>query len=71
MPFSTGNTLGSAQSKTANQASTPLTTIAEAVERSLAVLIVAVENNQTTDGDEGSVTSVTDTGSNSWNKVIE
>lgn len=38
----------------------------------LVVVCVAVDNNQTTDGDEGAVSSITDsTGSNTWTKAKE
>ena len=65
-------TLGSAQSKTADQSSAVLTTSAAAEAGNVVVLIVAVDNNQTADGDEGAVTSVTDSaGGNTWTKGVE
>lgn len=37
----------------------------------VAVLLIAVDNNQATDGDEGAVTGVTDTAGNTWTKAVE
>lgn len=37
----------------------------------LCVIGYAVDNNQTTDGDEGAVTSVTDSAGNTWVKAVE
>lgn len=57
-------------SKTANQASTTITVDnAEYTAGRLAVLAIAVDNNQTTDGDENAVTSISDTRSNTWVKA--
>lgn len=72
MAFTDLGGFGTAQSSTANQASTTLTTSATANAGNLFIIIVAVDNNQTTDGDEGAVTSVTDSvGGNTWIKGLE
>jgi hypothetical protein len=75
--FSAGNfdfqsigTLGSTQSSTANQASLVLTTTAACESANTCACAVAVDNNQTTDGDEAAVT-ITDSASNSWIKAVE
>ena len=72
MAFTDSNALFGTTSKTANQTDRtiqPLTlTIAAG---SLVVISVAVDNNATTDGDEGAVTGVSDTKSNTWTKAIE
>src|SRR3972149_5963561 len=71
MTFASGGTLGSNQSKTTNQTSIAMTTSAVAEADTLVVVFVAVDNNQTTDGDEGAVTSIVDSASNTWVKVAE
>ena len=64
--------LGGTQSKTANQASLALTTIAAAEAGNVAVIIVACDNAGTVDGDEGAVTSISDSaGGNTWSKALE
>lgn len=68
MAIASVGSLGTAQSKTADQASAVLTTSAALSAGNVAVLVVAVDNNQTTDGDEAAVTSVTDSGGNTWTK---
>lgn len=61
-----------ANSLTANQASLVLTTATTAgAIGDLAVLMYAVDNNQTTDGDEGAVTAVSDSAGNVWLKAKE
>lgn len=56
---------------TANQASFSTVSLNLTLD-SFYVLIIAVDNNQTTDGDEGAVTSVTDSGGvNVWSKAVE
>jgi hypothetical protein len=65
-------TLGSNQSATDNLASLAITTSAAAEAGNLAVLCVAVDNNGTGDGDEGAVSSITDSnGTNTWTKLVE
>jgi len=72
MAWSEWNLNFTVNSKTANQASL-VGTILNAINiDDVAVLVVAVDNNQTTDGDEGAVTSVTDSsGGNTWTKAAE
>lgn len=70
--FGSVGTIGTVQSATANQASLQLTTTANAEAGNLVIIQVAVDNNQTTDGDEGAVSSVVDsTGNNTWTKIRE
>lgn len=64
-------TLGSTQSKTADQSSLALTTSAACESGNVCVCAVSVDNNGTTDGDEGAVTSITDSASNTWSEIIE
>lgn len=64
-------TLGSTQSSTANQSSLALTTSAACESGNVCACVVTVDNNGTTDGDEGAVTSITDSASNTWSEVIE
>lgn len=71
MAIASVGTLGSANSKTANQASATLTTSSALAAGNVGVLVVAVDNNQATDGDEGAVTGVTDSGGNTWTKGAE
>src|SRR3989304_6860607 len=71
MTFASSGTLGSAQSKTANQTSIAMTTSAVAEADTLVVVFVAVDNDQTTDGDEGAVTSIIDSSGNTWVKIVE
>jgi hypothetical protein len=71
MTFGSGGTLGSNQSKVANQTSIQMTTSAVAEADTLVVVFVAVDNNQTTDGDEGAVTSIVDSAGNTWVKIAE
>jgi len=69
--FTSAGSLGTFQSSTANQSSIAFVTSQAIAIGQLAVLIAALDNNQTTDGDEGAVSSVTDTASNTWSKAIE
>lgn len=72
MAFASVGSAGSGSSKTANQSSTALTTSATIEAGNLAVLMIAVDNNASTDGDEGAVSSVTDSaGGNTWSKALE
>jgi hypothetical protein len=60
------------QSKTANMSSFSVISNTQTLPAGyLAVLLVAVDNSQTTDGDEGAVSSVTDTHGNTWLKAAE
>jgi len=63
--------LGSVQDKTANKSSMALATAAQLDAGRIGVLCVAVDNNQTTDGDEGAVSGVVDDAGNSWTKAAE
>ena len=69
--WSSIGSLGSAGSKTANQASLNLVTTANLEAGRVAVVLIAVDNNQTTDGDENAVTSVVDSAGNTYTKARE
>lgn len=74
MAFADLNIFNAANSSTANQASITINTGGTYPVGTLAVLIIALDNNQTTDGDEGAVTGITDDasgGSNTWSKGAE
>lgn len=63
--------LGTATSTAADQSSLALTTSADLLAEQVGVIIIAVDNNQTTDGDEGAVTGVVDSAGNVWLKGAE
>ena len=64
--------LGTALSSGNNQSSLVLTTTADAEAGNLVVLLVAVDNNQTTDGDSTAVSGITDSaGGNTWTRGKE
>lgn len=63
--------LGNLASNTANQASATITTVVVAEVGRLLVLAIAVDNHASVDGDEGAVSSVTDSAGNSWQKAGE
>lgn len=67
---SVGN-LGSLGVKAADQASLVLTTIAAIQVDNVGVIMIGVDNFQTTDGDEGAVTGVVDSAGNTWTKALE
>lgn len=73
MGFASIGSFGSNQSAAANQASTTLTLSGgfSAAIGNLVVVIMAVDNFQTTDGDEGAVSTVTDSKGNTWIKALE
>ena len=72
MAFGSKGAGGSVGSATANQASITLTTATTNLAAGdLGVIIVCGDNNQTGDGDEGMVTSVTDSAGNGWVKAVE
>lgn len=71
MAFASVGTLGTVGSITANQSSVVLTTTATLEAGNLGVIVIAVDNNQTTDGDEGAVSSVADSAGNTWTKAGE
>lgn len=71
MAFAAVGTLGTVQSATANQSTLVLTTSATLEAGNLGVIVIAVDNNQTTDGDESAVTGVVDSAGNTWTKGAE
>jgi hypothetical protein len=71
LAFASVGSIGSVQSKSANQSSLVLTTNATLNADNLGVLIVAVDNNATADGDEGAVSGVVDSAGNTWTKGHE
>lgn len=65
-------TLGSTQSKAANQATLVLTTSAALEAGNVGVIIIAKDNDAGTDDTDGNeVTSVTDSAGNTWTKALE
>lgn len=70
MAFASVGTLGTVQNKT-SQTSTSLTTSASASAGDLVVLVIAKDNVSTTDGETSEVSSVTDSGGNTWTKAKE
>lgn len=70
MAITDGGAIGGANNKTANQSSFTLTTTAAVSAGQLVVFCFACDNNATTDGDEGAVSSVT-FGSESATKAVE
>jgi hypothetical protein len=72
MTFASKGTGSAVGSTTANQSSIALTTATTAMAvGDFGVVLVAGDNNQTTDGDEGMVTTVTDSVGNLWKKAVE
>ena len=72
MAFARGDLTVAVGNKTANQSTLNGDVLAgTAAIGDLVVVAVAVDNHQTTDGDEGAVTSITDTGSNTYTKAVE
>lgn len=72
MAWSAPVNLGSNQSKTANQASLVLTTIAVAEANKFVVVVVAMDNNATAESETTEVASITDSaGGNTWTKAKE
>lgn len=71
MSWSSVGTLGTAANTGNNQASIVLTTSATLEVGNVGVIIISVENNQTTDGDEGAVSGVVDSAGNTWSKAAE
>lgn len=62
--------LGTIGSTTANQSTLTLVTSAACEVDHVCVVLVAVDNNQTTDGDEGAVSGVA-SGTNTFSKMVE
>ena len=71
MAWTEGVEISFGGSKTANQASIAANVSNTATAGQLLVAVIALDNNDTADGDEGAVTSITDPGSNTWVKAIE
>ena len=71
MAFASVGSLGSTQSKTANQSTLVITTSATLEAGHLGVLLIGVDNNSSGDGDEGAVSGVVDSAGNIWTKAIE
>jgi hypothetical protein len=72
MAWTSGGSLGTRGNATANQASSVLTTTrAIAASLECAVLVISVDNFQTTDGDEGAVSSISDSAGGTWEKIKE
>jgi hypothetical protein len=72
MAFALKGAGGTVTSTTANQSTLVLTTATTAgAVGDFAVLRYAVDNNQTTDGDEVAVTGITDSAGNQWSKGAE
>lgn len=73
MTIASVGTMGSVQNKGSNQASTALTTATNAAaQNSLVVVVIAVDNYGTTDGDLSEVTGVVSSdGVNKWTKAVE
>jgi hypothetical protein len=72
MAFALKGAGGTVTSTTANQSTLVLTTATTAgAAGDFAVLRYAVDNNQTTDGDEVAVTGITDSAGNQWSKGAE
>lgn len=71
MAFGLLGTIGTANSKSADQTSLVLTTTQNLEAGNVGILIIAVDNHQTTNGDEGAVSGVIDAVLNEWNKAKE
>lgn len=72
MAFSLKGSGGTVNSAAANQSSVVLTTATTAgASGDLAVIRYALDNAQTTDGDEGAVTGIVDSAGNLWVKAVE
>src|SRR5436190_6675436 len=68
--LSSVGTIGSAQSKTAGT-TLVITPTNQLNAGDLGVLVIAVDNTATTDGDNSELTTVTDSKGNAWDKVRE
>lgn len=69
--FDQGDGPVSGNSSTANQASIAMAVTNTMPRGEFVAIVIALDNNQTTDGDEGAVTSMTDTQGNTWEKAVE
>lgn len=63
--------LGTGGGNAGNYSTFPTTTTATLEAANIGVIIIAVDNNQTTDGDEGGVSGVVDSAGNTWLKGAE
>lgn len=71
MTIASVGSLGTVGSVTADQSTLVLTTSATLEAGNLGVIVIGVDNNQTTDGDEGAVSGVVDSAGNTWTKAAE
>ena len=71
MTIAHASSIGTASSKAANQTSLQLTTNANCFAGDAIVINVGVDNQQTTDGDEGAIAGVADSEGNDWEKGHE
>lgn len=71
MAWSAIGSLGTVGNNTTDQSSLALTTTADLEAGNVAVLILAVDNHQGSNIDEGAVSSVTDSAGNTWLKAAE
>lgn len=71
MAFTSVGSLGTVNSITADQSTLVLTTSATLEKGNFGIVLIAVDNNQTTDGDEGAVSGVVDSVGNTWTKGAE
>jgi hypothetical protein len=60
-----------AQSSTSNQTSIAAQLVSTVNAGQVLLAVIAVDNNQTTDGDESAVTGVSDPAGNTWSKAAE
>lgn len=68
MTFASVGSLGTVGSSALNQTSLVLTTTATLEAGNVGVVLIAVDNNQTTDGFEGAVSGVQDSAGNIWQR---
>lgn len=71
MAIASVGSFGTFSSTSANQSSMAFVTSATLEVGNLAVLIIGLDNHQTTNGDEGAVSSITDAAGNTWTKADE
>jgi hypothetical protein len=71
MAWGSVGTLGTGLNTGNNHSSIVLTTTATLEAGNVGVIIIATQNNQTTDGDEGAVSGVVDSAGNTWSKAAE
>jgi len=71
MAFADLGQVGTASNTGNNQATTTILTTASCVSGELVVVLAAVDNNQTTDGDATQVSDIIDSGGNTWTRAKE